>query len=475
MASIVFTAGLDDTAFVRGITNMERTAQRSVDPVNKAFGRWGEGIERSTAGLRRAQSAISGVAGIASGALGTIGLIGGALGGTYLIVERIANASEQAAKAAERELRAREKVRAELDSNLASLRTELGERSRLEASIASIADDAESQRKRLREEGEFVKLTERRLDLLRQVQALTAPRTEGRSEQFGFADLDTKRELLAQARALQEEISSQFDPRFAEITRIEQARRAAAEQNGVRDGLREQIRLEAEGARLRGDDLESRRLLEGAEHQERLRKIAELESAGATNGEELRTIETDLHRLRLANIEEERDRRSAAEAERARAEEARIDREMRRRELDEKAIDIEILRAKGMKDEAEQARVRLDIERKLQQLRADDGAEQSDRVRIERKLRELERLQLAGIGGEGIGASRFGGSGISTSGATLTGAERQIFGTSDSATQRQLQRMEQLNNIAESIKQLFGSVTQSGSVKVAGDFTARLI
>jgi hypothetical protein len=423
MSDITFAAGLDDTRFVRQITDLERKVQQASRPVNEAFGRWGRGIEDATSGVRKMTGALSSTVGVVSSVTGSAALIAGTVVGVLATIDAIANAASRAAEQAEREARAREKVRAEVDRALTGMRLQLGEISALEGAMLAIADRAEDARRRLRTEGEFLRLMQRRLDIARELDALTAPRTTGRSEQFGFASPETARRLREELVRITQEIEKQYSPRFAEIDRLEQALREQAEQQAAADKER--------------------------------------------------------HDQRMAEIEEEGRRRAQIDAERAEAEQRRIEQRMRQRELDERSLDIEIMRARGLDAEADAARIRLDIERQIQRLRDDEGMEQADRVRMERKLRELERLQLDGLSESAAAAAagaggRFAGAGASLLGATFAGSERQIFGSVDNTAGQSLNVMRETSRLVSKATALIESFTEAGSVKVSGELGARL-
>jgi hypothetical protein len=425
MASIVFTAGLDDTAFVRGITNMERTAQRSVDPVSNAFGRWGQGIERNTAGLRKFTGAISSSVGVLTSTIGAVTAIGAVAGGALLLIDSLVNGSKQAAE----EVRS---IVADIEQGMESAR-----RARGNSGLNEFAR-ARSEAFQARQDG---------------IARLNELANAGAS----FAERDRVRDSIETEyeRALAFTASAEAADRLARNTEaLSRASGSAASFLGA--NADEVERLEQQVSKLNLELERAANLNDG--DNSAVAEVRRLQEAVRAAGQE-----------RIDQIKAEREAREQAEA-------ARLAMEQRRRELEEKDLDIQIMLAKGMKDEAEQARVRLDIERRLQQLRDDPSRSAADRDRIERKLRELQDAQLAGLTGSGAGGAggAGGGGGVSTLGATLTGAERQIFGTNDSATQRQLQRMEQLKTIADAIKDIFHSVTESGSVKITGSVPARL-
>jgi hypothetical protein len=258
--------------------------------------------------------------------------------------------------------------------------------------------------------------------------------------------------------------------------------RAAAQASEA--GFAAQRRAQIDLLREEGQIREAERLAEVERHEQRQREIAELAAAGAANAEQLMAMEDQLHQRRLANIDAEAQKRAQAEAERVAAEQRRIEaeelraaRERNRLELEEKSLDIAILRAKGLDDEARKAEIRLDAERRLRELELDPSRTEAEKARMERKIRELERLQLAGVGastGADSVGGRFAGAGASLLGATFAGSERQIFGAVDTAANRQVAVAEQSKTIMETMKTLMASFTEAGVVKVSGDFGARL-
>lgn len=476
MADLQFSAAIDDTRFVRQLNDMETQAKRAAGPVNVAFRGWGSSINSATGGVRKFTASISGSVGAVTSMLGVWGLVAGTIAGAYGVLTTFERQQREAELAAKREADQRERVLHSLERELDQRRAILGTTTALESRLAAIEAENRALNEQLTTEGKLNEAMQRRATLVEKIAQLSAVpeanRSGDRDALIYGRDMGPGRveRMQAELAALERQIAL-AEQRRREIESTGGALAEQARQRGIDSGLREQARLEAELARARGDDVEALRMQERIAHEDRLRRIAEIESAGAGNAERLRALEDDLHNRRMQNIETEAAARAQAEQERAAMEERRQRAEGRRREFDERSLDIEIMRLRGMENAAREAEVRLDIERRIRELQDDPSRSIREQQRIRDKLLELESLRLAEIGGDPFGGET-GARAIQ--GALLTGAERQVFGTRDPATERFLARQDQANRIFESIKSLLDGVRGAQGLRVEGDFGARL-
>jgi hypothetical protein len=511
VSDLKFTAALDDSNFVRAVTNLDLKTKLVAQSVGQSFQMAArqfdfsalrvEGVAQSmetaqaaTGGLaasmtdtaRRIDDATQGVRDMQATITRTVS-VGTRLLGIWGSAAGLIAAGAAALTFFERQQRAvaeraREEARNRVDA-LAALRESARVMAQqggvsgggIEGEIAGIRRRAEELKNEESIRRALVTAQQNQASLQAQLdRALVSP-FQGSAESAVFF-----REQVARADAEVRRLTDALETIDAAARASIERAAAQASEAGFAAQRRAQIDLLREEGQIR----EAERLAEVERHEQRQREIAELAAAGAANAEQLMAMEDQLHQRRLANIDAEAQKRAQAEAERVAAEQRRIEaeelraaRERNRLELEEKSLDIAILRAKGLDDEARKAEIRLDAERRLRELELDPSRTEAEKARMERKIRELERLQLAGVGastGADSVGGRFAGAGASLLGATFAGSERQIFGAVDTAANRQVAVAEQSKTIMETMKTLMASFTEAGVVKVSGDFGARL-
>jgi hypothetical protein len=189
--------------------------------------------------------------------------------------------------------------------------------------------------------------------------------------------------------------TAEYARQLQAINALEQERVTRARQQVQLQGEAEERRIIIELLQAEGDSAAALEQVEAANHAERMRRIAELDSLGYSGAENLMRLENLRHEATLDHIREQ-------EAERQRVEEQRLQQEREaeqaardRAAIEGRSLEADILALQGEEEAARRLRIQLDLEREILRVKQDQTLTDEERARTLDLLQQRAELQLA--------------------------------------------------------------------------------